>query len=112
MVCPKCGKEGPEPGDAFCRHCGFSLATPTPAPARAAGVAEKKPVELVSSDASKGLAIFGAAVFLVAGFIALVVGYAMGLPNFAGSVLPWLAGGLMLVGLVMMFVGFGLRHAH
>jgi len=112
MVCPKCGKEGIEPGDAFCRHCGFSLATLTSVPERAAGVAEKKAVEEASSDASKGLLFFGAAMFLITGLIALVVGYAMGLPNFAGSVLPWLAGGLMLVGLVMAFIGFGLRRAH
>jgi hypothetical protein len=112
MVCPKCGKEGIEAGDAFCRHCGFSLATPTSVPERAAGVAEKEPAEMANSDASKGLLLFGAAMFLIAGFIALVVGYAMGLPNFAGSVLPWLAGALMLVGLIMFLVGFGLRRAH
>lgn len=112
MVCPKCGKEGIEPGDAFCRHCGFALATPTSAPESAASVSENKSVELTSSGASKGLLLFGAAIFLIAGLVALIVGYAMGLPNFAGTVLPYLAGGLMLVGLVMMFVAFGLRHAH
>ena len=112
MICPKCGREGIERGDAFCRHCGFSLATSTSVPERAVGVAEKRPATAANSDASKGLLIFGAAMFLISGLIALVVGYAMGLPNFAGSVLPWLAGGLMLVGLVMMFVGFGLRRAH
>jgi ribosomal protein L37E len=107
MLCPKCGKEGVEPGDAFCRHCGFSLSTPVPE--SALGAAEKKSIAVTDWDASKGLLVFGAAMFLIIGFIALVVGHSMGLPNFAGTVLPWLAGALMLVGLVMMFLGFELR---
>jgi ribosomal protein L37E len=110
MLCPKCGKEGAEAGDAFCRHCGFSLATRTSAPG--VRITEKKPVTVADSGASKGLEIFGAAIFVVAWFFATIVAFSLGLPNFAGSVLPWLSGAIMLVGLVMLFVGFELRHSH
>jgi hypothetical protein len=112
MVCPKCGKEGLEPSDAFCRHCGFSLATPTSAPERTAGVAEKKPVPVTNSDAGKGLQFFGAAVFVVTALFAPAVAVWVGLPNFGASVLPWLSGALMVVGLVMIIIGSKLRHAH
>jgi hypothetical protein len=107
MLCAKCGKEGVEAGDAFCRHCGFSLA----APQGTVGIAEKQPVAATDSDASKGLEMFGAAIFVLAWFFATVVAFSVGLPSFAGSVFPWLSGAFMLVGLVMLFIGFELRHA-
>jgi hypothetical protein len=107
MLCAKCGKEGIEPGDAFCRHCGFPLA----APAGTVGIAEKQPVTQADSDASKGLEMFGAAIFVVAWFFATVIAFSVGLPTFSGTVLPWLSGAVMLVGVVMLFIGFELRHA-
>ena len=107
MLCAKCGKEGIEAGDAFCRHCGLSLA----AAHVTGGIAEKQPVTSADSDASKGLGIFGTAIFIVAWFFATIVAVAVGLPSFAGSVLPWLLGAVMLVGLVMLFIGFELRLA-
>lgn len=112
MICPKCGKEGLESGDAYCRHCGFSLATSTSAPERAVGVAHKEPVTVKNSDAGKGLQFLGGAIFVVAALLAPAVAVWMGLPNFGASVLPWLSGAIMVVGLVMIFIGFKLRHAH
>jgi uncharacterized membrane protein len=103
MLCAKCGKEGVEAGDAFCRHCGFSLAT--------VEITEQKAATPADSDASKGLEMFGAAIFVVAWFFATVVAFSVGLSSFAGSVFPWLSGAFMLVGLVMLFIGFELRHA-
>jgi hypothetical protein len=110
MRCPKCGIEGIEAGDVFCRHCGVSLVQ-TSAPETAVGIAEKKAVAETDSDGSKGLEKFGVGIFVVAWFIATIVAFAMGLPDFSGSVLPWLSGAMMLVGLVMLFIGFELRHA-
>ncbi|MGA8185201.1 MAG: zinc ribbon domain-containing protein [Terriglobia bacterium] len=112
MVCPKCGKEGAEPGDVFCPHCGFSLATPTSVPERAVGLAQKKPGTVTNSDASKGLQLFGTAIFVVAALLAPAVALWVGLPNFGASVLPWLFGAIMVVGLVMIFIGYKLRHGH
>ena len=111
MVCIKCGKEGLEAGDAFCRHCGISLATPTSATRRALGIAEKKPVTAAVSDGGKGLQILGGVIFAVVALLAPAVAVLIGLPNFAASILPWLAGSLMLVGLGMAFIGTKLRHA-
>lgn len=107
MLCAKCGKEGIEAGDAFCRHCGVPLA----APAGTVGIAEKQPVTQADSDAGKGLEMFGAAIFVVAWFFATVIAFSVGLPAFSGTVLPWLSGAVMLVGVVMLFIGFELRHA-
>lgn len=112
MPCPKCRKEGIEPGDAFCRHCGFALVPPAPVPERAVGIAEKTPIAVTNSDASKWLQVFGAAMFLIAAVFATIFAYSIGLPNFGGSVLPWLLGALMLVGVVLGFIGFELRRAH
>ncbi|HVB86901.1 MAG TPA: zinc ribbon domain-containing protein [Candidatus Dormibacteraeota bacterium] len=112
MLCPKCGKEGIEPGDAFCRHCGFALAPTTSVTQRVVGIAEKRPVSMADSDASKGLQTFGVAILLVTLLIATVVAYSIGLPNFGGSVLPWLMGALLLAGLVMLVIGFELRRTH
>ena len=110
MVCPKCGKDGVESGDAFCRHCGFSLATPASRPERA--VTEKKPAPVTQSDAGKGLQILGGVIFVIAALFGPAVAIWVGLPTFGGSVLPWLSGALMVVGLVMGFIGYKLRHAH
>jgi hypothetical protein len=110
MVCPKCGKEGLEPGDAFCRHCGFSLATPASAPESA--VTEKKPAPVAQSDAGKGLQILGGVIFVIAALFGPAVAIWVGLPTFGGSVLPWLSGSFMVVGLVMAYIGYRLRHAH
>jgi hypothetical protein len=112
MVCPKCGKEGVEPDDAFCRRCGFSLATSPSVPARAVGVTAGKPVTATNSDAGKGLQLFGGAIFVVAALFTPAIAIWVGLPSFGGSVLPWLSGALMAVGLVMIFIGSKLRHAH
>ena len=111
MVCPKCGKEGIDPGDAFCRYCGFSLATPASAPQGAPGVAEKKSVTARDTDAGKGLQILGGAIFVVVALLAPGVAVLTGLSNFHASVLPWLATSLMLVGLALAFIGTRLRHA-
>ena len=108
MRCPKCGIEGIETGDVFCRHCGISVVQ-TPVPETAAGMTEKKAA--AEKGANKGLEKFGVAIFVVAWFIATIVAFSMGLPEFSGSVLPWLSGAMMLVGLVMLFIGFELRHA-
>jgi len=112
MVCPKCGKEGSEPGDAFCRHCGFSLAIPAFVPESAVGVAQKKPVTVTSPDDSKGLLLFGAAIVVMVPIFVFAVAPWMGWLNFLGSVLPWFAGALTMVGLVVMFIGFELRRVH
>jgi hypothetical protein len=111
MICPKCQKAVVETGDDFCRHCGFSLAAPTPAPEMAAGVSEAQFAAMVAtdSDGGEGLEIFGIAIFIVAWFFATFIAVSMGLPDFGASVLPWLSGALMLVGLVMLFMGFELR---
>jgi hypothetical protein len=110
MVCPKCGKDGVDSSDAFCRHCGFSLATQASVPGRAAN--EKKPVTATDTDAGKGLQLFGGAIFVVTALFAPAVAIFVGLPNFGASVLPWVSGALMLVGLGMFFIGSKLRHAH
>jgi ribosomal protein L37E len=110
MICSRCGKEGIEPGDAFCRHCGFSVATQTSTPEGAA-VAEKKRFMVRNRDASKGLELFGVAIFAVVSILVLVVASSIGWPTFGGSVLPWLAGAVMLVGLAMIFIGLELHHA-
>ena len=111
MLCAKCGKEGIEADDAFCRHCGFSLTARTSARESAVGVTERKPATLTDSDGGKGLEVFGAAILVVAWFFATIIAFSMGLASFSGSVLPWLSGAAMLVGLVMLFIGFELRHA-
>lgn len=98
MICPKCGKEGPESGDVFCRHCGFSLA--------------KHPVTVTNSDASKGLELFGAAIIVVVALLTFAIAPLMGWLNFVGGVLPWFSGSLTLVGVAMIFIGFRLRPAH
>jgi len=112
MVCPKCGKEGTEPGDDFCRHCGFSLATPSLVPESAVGVAGKKSVTVTNSDGGSGLLIFGAAILVMVPLFILAVAPWMGWLNFVASVLPFAAAAVTLVGLVLLFIGFGLRHAH
>lgn len=111
MFCPKCNKEGVEPGDTFCRHCGFSLVTLTSVPERAVGIAKKKTVTVRNLDASKGLELFGAAIVVIVALIVFAVAPLMGWLTFGGSVLPWLSGALTLVGLVMIFIGFELRSA-
>jgi ribosomal protein L37E len=110
MLCPKCGEQGIESGDAFCRHCGFVISTRTSVPATANVV--KTSAAATDSDASKGLEVFGVAIFAVAWLIATVIAFSMGLPSFSGTVLPWLSGAVMLVGFVMLFIGFELRHSH
>jgi hypothetical protein len=110
MVCPKCGKDGVDAGDAFCRHCGFSLATQASVAGRA--VNERKPVAATDSDGGKGLQYLGGAIFVVTALFAPAVAIAVGLPSFGASVLPWVAGALMMVGLGMFFIGSKLRHAH
>ena len=112
MVCAKCGKEGLDPSDAFCRHCGFSLATSTSAPGRAVGVAAKQPAAAANSDAGKGLQILGGVIFVVVALLAPAVAVFVGLSSFGESVFPWVAGSLMLVGLGMAFIGTKMRHAH
>jgi len=99
MICPKCGQEGIEPGDAFCRHCAFSLA-------------EKKPIPAANLDASKGLELFGATMILIVLLFIFAVAPWMGWIEFVSSALPWFSGAITLVGLVMIFIGFGLRRAH
>jgi hypothetical protein len=112
MVCVKCGKQGIDSGDAFCRHCGFSFATPRAAPGCAACVAEEEPGMAAVSDGGKGLQILGGTIFVLAALLGPAVAVLIGLPNFGASVLPWVAGSLMLVGLGMAFIGTSLRHAH
>lgn len=112
MVCPNCGKEGIESTDAFCRRCGFALATPTSVAEHAAGVVEKKPVTAVNRDASRGLELLGAAIIVLTAIISFGVATLLGFATFVASVLPWVTGALMMVGLVMIFIGFELRPAH
>ncbi len=112
MVCAKCGKEGIDPGDAFCRHCGVSIATATAAPECARCGFESKPAMAADSDGGKGLQILGGTIFVLAALLAPAVAVFVGLPNFGASVLPWVAGSLMMVGLGMAFIGTRLRHAH
>lgn len=112
MVCPNCGKQNVEPADAFCRHCGSSLATSASAPKSAPGVTEKKSVTATDSDPGKGLLLLGAAIVLLVPLFVFAVAPWMGWLDFLGSVLPWFSGALTLVGLVVMFIGFELRRAH
>lgn len=112
MVCPKCGKEDIESTDAFCRHCGFALAAPTQVAQRAAGAAEKKPVTAANRDAGKGLELLGAAIIVLTVIISLGLATLLGFATFVASVLPWVTGAFMMVGLVMIFIGFELRPAH
>lgn len=111
MLCPKCGKEGIEPGDAFCRHCGFSLTTRTSVAEGAGDIAEKKRAEKASADATRRLLRFGGAIIILAGLAGLIAAHWIEVSDFSTTVLL-LAGGLTLVGLVMMFVGFERRHVH
>ena len=111
MVCVKCGKEGLEAGDAFCRHCGVSLATVNAAPRCAGCLGEEEPGRLAVSDGGKGLQILGGVIFALVALLAPAVALFIGLPNFGASVLPWVAGSLMMVGLGMAYIGTRLRHA-
>ncbi len=88
MVCVKCGREGIDSSDAFCRHCGSSLATPAAAGECAACVGEEKPGRAAVSDGGKGLQILGGAIFVVVALLAPAVALFIGLPNFGASVLP------------------------
>ena len=112
MVCEKCGKEGIERRDAYCRHCGFSLGTLTAAPECIGCAGEKMPGTAAVSDGGKGLQILGGVIFAVVALLAPVVALFVGLPNFGASVLPWVAGSLMMVGLGLAYIGTRLRHAH
>jgi zinc-ribbon domain len=112
MVCPNCGKEGIERGDAFCRHCGLSLPTPASVPQGGAGVAQKKPVTETNATPGEGLQLLGGAILVLIALLVFAVAPLMGWPSFGASVLPWLSGAGMLAGLVLIFVGFGLRRAH
>ena len=101
MICPKCGMEGIEAGDTFCRHCGGSVSTPRSMPASAEA----------NSDASKGLELVGAAIVLMVVLLTFAVGPFVAVLDL-GSALPWLAGAMTLAGLVVGFIGFELRHTH
>lgn len=112
MVCPKCRQEGLEPGDTFCRHCGFSVAIPTLASERVARVAEKGSVTVEDSVASNGLLLLGTAILIMVPLFVLAIAPWMGWLNFVAGVLPWFSGAFTLVGLGLIFIGFELRHAH
>lgn len=112
MVCPKCAKRDIEPSDAFCRHCGFSLAIAAWGPESAGGVAEPKSVTATNSDGSKGLLLLGAAILVLVPLIILATAPWMGWLNFVGSVLPWFFGALALAGFATIFIGLGLYRAH
>jgi hypothetical protein len=112
MVCGKCGKEGIEAGDAFCRHCGFSLATQTSVGEGGASIAEKKAVKARNLNAGKGLELLGAAIFVAIALIAFVAAPLIGWPDVRASVLPWISGAVLLASVAIFFVGYELSRTH
>jgi hypothetical protein len=111
MVCAKCGKEGIDLRDAYCRHCGVALATWAAARGCSACAVDEEPGRAAVSDGGKGLQILGGTIFVVVALLAPVVALFIGLPSFSSSVLPWVTGSLMMVGLGMAYIGTKLRHA-
>ena len=91
MICPKCHQEGIAGIDYFCRHCGLSVV--------------KEKVTVKHGAPGLGLEFMGVAIVGVLTLIIVSIASAMGWVEFGASALPFLLGGAMFAGLMLMLMG-------